>query len=195
MELALPIMALGGLYIISNQKKQNQPKPVEGFKNKLPNTDIPPQNYPVTNTKELTNTVQQFVDPNVATSKYFNQNVYENKEINGYHVGDTIQDGDILWLAQKLTGTPSTWQPFTNYFKGDYVAPSSPVLDAENDNLMFQCFSFLGTSGTSEPSFPTTVDAEVTDNNVLWVAKNATENPPSLEWNEYFEIDQTITLE
>lgn len=111
------------------------------------------------------------------------------------NVGDTIQDGDILWLAQKLTGTPSTWQPFTNYFKGDYVAPSSPVLDAENDNLMFQCFSFLGTSGTSEPSFPTTVDAEVTDNNVLWVAKNATENPPSLEWNEYFEIDQTITLE
>jgi hypothetical protein len=92
MELALPIMALGGLYIISNQKKQNQPKPVEGFKNKLPNTDIPPQNYPVTNTKELTSTVQQFVDPNVATSKYFNQNVYENKEINGYHVGDTIQD-------------------------------------------------------------------------------------------------------
>ena len=46
MELALPILALGGLYVISNKKtpvsenyqnlKQNQ---------YLPNTQVPPQNY------------------------------------------------------------------------------------------------------------------------------------------------------
>ena len=42
MELAIPLVALGSLYIVSNQKKE--PKPVnEGF---LPNTNVPDMNYP-----------------------------------------------------------------------------------------------------------------------------------------------------
>ncbi len=41
MELAIPLVALGSLYIVSNQTKK--PKPAEGF---LPNTNIPDKNYP-----------------------------------------------------------------------------------------------------------------------------------------------------
>ena len=79
MELALPILALGGLYVISNQKQQQhkQPKPIENFENLkqqkqyLPNT----QNYPILKTQE--DDVQSYPNPNAATDKYFNQNYYE----------------------------------------------------------------------------------------------------------------------
>ena len=45
MELVIPLIALGGLFIVSNQSKKS-----ESFKNKesgyLPNTDVPDHNYP-----------------------------------------------------------------------------------------------------------------------------------------------------
>ena len=46
MEIVIPIIALGGLYIVSNQKKNK-----ENFKTRkndeLPNTNIPNRNYPM----------------------------------------------------------------------------------------------------------------------------------------------------
>ena len=56
MELAIPFLALGGMYIISNQQSNTcKEKKKETFENMgkktnyLPNTVIPPQNFPVTN--------------------------------------------------------------------------------------------------------------------------------------------------
>jgi hypothetical protein len=112
MELAIPLIALGGLYIASNQKPResyeksnNKNKSKENFTdmgirsnlgvrtgNYLPNTDIPPQNFPVNNLNQLVDTVQEYQNPNQATDKYFNQNVYENKARDGERIGDTIQD-------------------------------------------------------------------------------------------------------
>lgn len=114
MELAIPLVALGGMYVISNQKtnKQvnvNKKQKNEGFNNMgirtnlqttniesrfdnyLPNTHIAPQNYPIMNNKELVDTVQEYPNPNVATDKYFNQNVYEQKERTGVPVSNNIQ--------------------------------------------------------------------------------------------------------
>ena len=117
MELAIPLIALGGMYVISNQsnnntnnKKENAPKEKftnmgnsNNFKNNsvLPNTNIPPQNYPIMNQKELVDTVQEYPNPNSATDKYFDQNVYENKQNLGKRVGNNIQSiysltGDYL---------------------------------------------------------------------------------------------------
>lgn len=46
MELAIPLVALGGLYIISKQKKEEEPEEgFVGFK-ELPNTNLPNKNYP-----------------------------------------------------------------------------------------------------------------------------------------------------
>lgn len=109
MELAIPLLALGGMYVISNQSKpsnnsykfKDDSKPGnlrENYTNMgkqsnyLPNTNIPPQNYPVSNTNELTDTVHKYVNPNAATDKYFNQNNYENKQNAGVKVGDNIQE-------------------------------------------------------------------------------------------------------
>ena len=111
MEIAIPLIALGGMYVVSNQtnensnkkeiRKSNQEKFTNmgirsnlGVKtdNYLPNTNIPPQNFPVTNINQLVDTVQEYPNPNTATDKYFNQNLYEQKVRNNIPVSKTIQD-------------------------------------------------------------------------------------------------------
>jgi hypothetical protein len=102
MEAALLLIAGGAMYIISNQKSQGCEKTKKKIgqetftnmgakQNYLPNTDTPPQNYPITNTKQLVNTVQEYVNPNAATDKYFNQEYYEAKQREGANVGNTPQ--------------------------------------------------------------------------------------------------------
>ena len=113
MELAIPLVALGGMYVISNQnkddltKKSNMRKenfnnmgirtnlqeklPESRFSNYLPNTNVSPQNYPIMNNKELIDTVQEYPNPNKATDKYFNQNVYEQKQRAGVPISNNIQ--------------------------------------------------------------------------------------------------------
>ena len=114
MELAIPLVALGGMYVISNQKNKKCENPKEykkvqnsqqqinqgkenftnmgQFSNYLPNTNIPPQNYPVTNQKELVDTVQEYPNPNVSTDKYFNQNLYQSKSLQQQHISNNIQN-------------------------------------------------------------------------------------------------------
>jgi hypothetical protein len=130
MELAIPLVALGGMYVISNQKSNKEglkdgprAKRAEGFNNMgirsnlqsntieskfsnyLPNTNVPPENYPIMNNKELIDTFQEYPNPNAATDKYFNQNVFQLKERAGENVGSNIQQiysltGDYLSSAE-----------------------------------------------------------------------------------------------
>ena len=119
MEVAIPLIALGGMYVISNQssrtcnpnttnRNSNSNKKKENFDNMgkhanyLPNTIVPPQNYPVSNLNQLVDTVQNYSNPNAATDKYFDQNVYEQKTRHGQNnVGNIPQQiysmtGDYL---------------------------------------------------------------------------------------------------
>lgn len=105
MELAIPLIALGGMYVISNQQNTNcndkEKKMVkinqENFTNMgkssnyLPNTNIPPQNFPVSNINQLVDTVQEYPNPNAATDKYFDQNLYEKRVNEGKNVGQNPQ--------------------------------------------------------------------------------------------------------
>jgi len=113
MELAIPFLALGGMYIISNQSSQteNNSSTREKYTNMgnnanyLPNTTTPPQNFPVSNINQLVDTVQEYPNPNVATDKYFNQNLYEKRVKFNLPVTDNIQDiysltGDYLKTEQ-----------------------------------------------------------------------------------------------
>jgi len=136
MELAIPLVALGGMYVISNQNKNNSksenfkpnnsnPNTIKKenfnnmgirtnlqqthqdsqFSNYLPNTNVPPQNYPIMNNKELVDSVQEYPNPNVATDKYFNQNVYEQKQRANVPISNNIQQiyslaGDYLSSEQ-----------------------------------------------------------------------------------------------
>ena len=106
MELAIPLIALGGMYIVSNQtpskscdtqKGKTQKINQENFtsmgvnRNYLPNTNIPPQNFPVSNINQLVDTVQEYQNPNTATDKYFDQNLYQQKVRNNVPVGQNPQ--------------------------------------------------------------------------------------------------------
>ena len=132
MELAIPLVALGGMYVISNQNQnkegltKNTNKSKENFNNMgirsnlqtsnieskfsnyLPNTNVAPQNYPIMNNKELIDTVQEYPNPNKATDKYFNQNVYEQKERAGVPVGNNMQE------FYSLTGDYMSTKMFTH---------------------------------------------------------------------------------
>ena len=109
MEIAIPLLALGGIYVVSNQKKKEssenkeniykkQKLQPENFSNMgrntnyLPNTEVPPQNYPVTNLNQLSDTVQNYPNPNTATDKYFDQNLYEQNVRKGISVGRNPQE-------------------------------------------------------------------------------------------------------
>ena len=122
MELAIPLIALGGMYIVSNQQpsqsctnkktiQNTQKMRQENFSNMganpnyLPNTNIPPQNFPVSNLNQLVDTVQEYHNPNSATDKYFNQSLYQTKVNNNVPVGKNPQQifsltGDYLESAQ-----------------------------------------------------------------------------------------------
>jgi len=92
----IPLVALAGLYVISN-KDENRDCKKENFGNmdqrvpRLPNTNIPPKNYPVLDSAELTDTVQKYENPNSATDKYFDQNNYKKELKAGQKVGNNIQ--------------------------------------------------------------------------------------------------------
>jgi hypothetical protein len=75
MEVAIPLVALAGLYIASNQKKEN-------FKSELPNVDVPDVNYGAvdrvvnseTDISSQLATTNKYDSPGVYTDKYFNPN-------------------------------------------------------------------------------------------------------------------------
>jgi hypothetical protein len=94
-ELAIPLLGLAGMYIMSNQKKNNNPKPsssfsgaaaalTEGYENmgkpvnSMPNVVVPPDNYPVFKPKTGYNADEysNFPNPNAATDKYYEQSAY-----------------------------------------------------------------------------------------------------------------------
>ena len=75
----------------NNKNKKENFESMGANPNYLPNTNIPPTNYPILNNKELVDNVQEYVNPNAATDKYFNQNAYEQRQRAGGKVSDTIQ--------------------------------------------------------------------------------------------------------
>ena len=135
MEIAIPLIALGGMYVISNQNNKSCDMPINNNNNRrnsnnsnnnnnnknsnnkenftnmgkpvnyLPNTNILPQNYPVSNIKQVMDTVEEYQNPNAATDKYFDQNKYEQMVTQGKSVGQNPQQvysltGNYLDSAQ-----------------------------------------------------------------------------------------------
>lgn len=76
-ELAIPLIALGSMYIISNQdKKKEKFTNMSEPKNYLPNTKKIPENYPTLSPVNEDN-VMRYANPNQITDKYFDPATYE----------------------------------------------------------------------------------------------------------------------
>jgi hypothetical protein len=91
MEIALPLVALSGLYFINNQKKNKKNQSMNAYENftnrsnLLPNTDIPDKNYNVEapffpdldRTNELS-VLNKYDNPNAYTDKFFTKDAIGN---------------------------------------------------------------------------------------------------------------------
>jgi hypothetical protein len=115
-ELAIPLIALGSMYVMSNQDKQKKNLRTEGYanmsnttnyaptQNELPyvNPQQPALNYPVTLPVSSAN-VNRYPNSNAPTDKYFNTKNFanvESKHATSYGVGGTVQQN------YSLTGQP-----------------------------------------------------------------------------------------
>jgi len=126
MELAIPLVALGGMYVMSNQEKkdnvnaaeqrnstQGAPITAENFENRklennnLPNTQTPPINYPVTNEKSLNDTVKQYINPNQASDRYLSNETYKN-------LADQHQNAAGINAIKSLTGNSVSRDDFNH---------------------------------------------------------------------------------
>jgi len=79
MEIAIPLVALGALYVMNNQSQPRSREPFHNMSNELPNTNVPNKNYPDENnlvvpelerTSKLS-TVNNYDTPVSYTDKYF----------------------------------------------------------------------------------------------------------------------------
>jgi hypothetical protein len=90
--------------------------------------NIPPQNYPIMNEKDLIDTVQEYQNPNAATDKYFNQNLYEEKQRAGQKIDYNIQE--IYSLSGNYLASADFRHNNMNPFNG-----GKPKGQIYNDNI------------------------------------------------------------
>jgi len=110
MEVAIPLIALGSMYVISKQKN-NTSVINEGYTNMtqthnpLPgvNPPAPVPNYTITEPVTRANNTSAYINPNQYSDKYFNPDNYasnEKKNPSNYGVGGSLQ------TAYSLNGEP-----------------------------------------------------------------------------------------
>ena len=115
MELAVPLIALGGLYVASNQENKkegydNMGKPV----NSLPNYNEPPVNYPTLKNVKNTNP-NKYRDPNTVTDRFFKPSVYQKFRNGPDQFGNISKTDDF----KSLTGNTVS----KTEFKHNNMAP------------------------------------------------------------------------
>lgn len=89
MEIVIPLLALGGLFAL---KKREKFTPMGRKPNYLPNVNVPVENYPDVNKKEIDDSVNSYPNANAATDKYFNQTLYQDQSTAlPNNTGNTIQ--------------------------------------------------------------------------------------------------------
>ena len=157
-ELAVPILALGSMYVISKQKKNNSnslTSDMEGYtnmtsnRNSLPgiNPPIPVTNYPLTESVTSKNNMNAYINPNQYSDKYYNPKNYaanEKQQPSNYGVGGGIQ------TTFSLTGNPIDKEKFKHnnmmpYFGGKVRGSTADTNITESvlDNMQGQGSQFF----------------------------------------------------
>lgn len=150
MELAIPLVALGSLYVMNTQKKQK-----ENFRNsnnELPNTNIPNKNYPdeyplvvpeLQKTSKLS-TVNHYNAQSAYTDKYF------NPETNHQYTSDTSMDSKTPLASgasyysltgQKVDSSYYTHNNMVPYFGGSI---RSRIVDVNTNESVLDNMSGAG---------------------------------------------------
>ena len=115
MELAVPLIALGGLYVASNQEDKK-----EGYEsmgkpaNSLPNSEPLPVNYPKT-APVNNNNPNMYRDPNTVTDRYFKPSIYQEYKNGPDQFGNVSKTNEF----KSLTGNDIN----KSNFKHNNMAP------------------------------------------------------------------------
>jgi len=143
MELAIPLVALGGLYIISNQSKNPEnfsQRQTPKYEAALPNTNVPDKNYPkeypyngVNNAEtDLTSklsTVNLFDSPQVYTDKFFNPNVNHSVVNPGAMQNSSVNQGSTQTTGGSSNAPSRSFYSMTgekveqSYFQHNNMVP------------------------------------------------------------------------
>jgi len=127
MELAIPLLAAGGLYMVANQSKNKKNKAAnssETFQNntRLPNVDVPDINYPSNGATEdatsLLSTVNKYDGRTVYTDKYFNPELNQ-KVVESYSPLNDESASSFSSSFTSLTGEKVT----RDYFRHNNMVP------------------------------------------------------------------------
>lgn len=114
MELAIPGVALGLLYVVSNQKKDDNVN--ESFTNKLPNTDVPDMNYAEEQVEGLEENERTAALSRL--NKFDSQGVYTDKYFHSKQ-NQTPSDGSEQPNFRSLTGE----KVGSDYFQHNNMVP------------------------------------------------------------------------
>lgn len=109
-------------------------------------------------------------------------------------LGETVYDGELIWSARPLEGTPAAWVASTKYNTGDVVVATDPS-GSDTVDVMFQCIGFVGKSDSVEPTWNLTVNALHVDNNIEWRTFDRTVPPVKLNNTQYYKITSNITVQ
>ena len=121
-ELAIPLIALGSMYVIKKQKDKKGKTNIgtEGYtnmtqtQNPLPgiNPPKPTINFPLTEPVKTSNNTSAYINPNQTTDKFYNPNNYasqEQRNSGNYGVGGGTQ------TTYSMTGNPIDKEKFKVY--------------------------------------------------------------------------------
>jgi hypothetical protein len=142
MEIAIPLLALGGMYVVSNNRNQSTKNEIKNGRNEtfsnmgkpansLPNTNIPPRNFPMATTdlNDLNDDVNLFSGQTVETENYLNQTAFQRK----------VKQGQDPSKFQSLSGNFMTQDEFKHNnmvpFNGGKVRGQTYDMNA-NENVL-----------------------------------------------------------
>ena len=168
MEFAIPLVALGGLYIVSKQNKEENEDYDEGFigGQEIPNVDIPNKNFPTEypiQTPEYSRTEQLTVDNQYNgssyTDKYFKPNTrngldgsinsLENKNVTSV---SEIEKLNLQNQGQEFTSMTGT-KVNNDYFRHNNMVPffgrKNTAVNVENGQTDTIMDNYLG-KGTQQ---------------------------------------------
>jgi len=114
------------------------------------------------------------LDADLVRGDYINPRMFKNRIING--------DFSIWQRGEDfLFGTPDSWAASTSYSVGDIVIPTTA------NGFYYEC-TVAGTSGSSEPTWPTSVGGTVTDGDVTWECKGVQYNGGGYTADRYYSM-------
>jgi hypothetical protein len=121
MELAIPLMALGSLYLVSNQTKSSSSRTEEGYEGLLPNTDIPDANFP--EDRQLVNAETDLTSRLTTVNKYDTPRVYTDKYFDPAAIAKMNQDAGN-YVSQNTSFTSLTGDKVAgDYFQHNNMVP------------------------------------------------------------------------